>query len=144
MRIGELATQTGVNPKTIRYYEHIALLPDPGRTGGGYRDYDDNAADRITFIKTAQRLGMRLDEIREILSLRDRGQQPCQLVRRTLRNQVTEIDERIRELQQLRDELITLDAWADDRATSDAPGCPIIDHSRARSAAQSTDRHAPH
>src|SRR5690606_16567547 len=73
MRIGELAERLGVNPKTIRYYESIGLLSPPERTPAGYRIYGEDALERLTFIKTAQRLGITLDETREILALRDRG-----------------------------------------------------------------------
>ena len=74
MRIGELAGRLGVNPKTIRYYESIGLLPDPGRTPSGYRVYDEDAVDRLRFIRTAQRLGVTLDEVKEILGFRERGE----------------------------------------------------------------------
>ncbi len=80
MRIGELATQVGVNPKTVRYYESIGVLPEPERTIG-YRDYDETYAGRLTFIRTAQRLGITLDEVKEILAFRERGQVPCTYVR---------------------------------------------------------------
>ncbi len=56
MRIGELAPQVGVNPKTIRCYESIGVLPEPGRKSSGYRDYDESYAGRLTFILSAQRL----------------------------------------------------------------------------------------
>jgi len=68
MRIGELAGQVGVNPKTIRYYESIGVLPEPGRKSSGYRDYDESYAGRLTFIRSAQRLGITLDEVKEILA----------------------------------------------------------------------------
>lgn len=55
MRIGELADQLGLNPKTIRYYENIGLLPEPERTPSGYRDYNERTGELVTFIKTAQR-----------------------------------------------------------------------------------------
>ncbi len=64
MRIGELAGQVGVNPKTIRYYESIGVLPEPGRKSSGYRDYDESYA---------WRLGVTLDEVKEILVIRERG-----------------------------------------------------------------------
>ena len=67
MRIGELADRLGVTTKSIRFYESIGLLPDPARTASGYRDYAEADAERLTFIKTAQRLGLSLDEIREIM-----------------------------------------------------------------------------
>ncbi len=135
MRIGELADQLGLNPKTIRYYEGIGLLPEPERTPSGYRDYDDRAADQLTFIKTAQRLGITLDEIREILALRELGEQPCAYVRDVLRRQVNEIDDRIAEFRQLRKELVTLDEMAE-RLPDPGPGrCRLIEHAREQGSA---------
>ncbi len=129
MRIGDIASKANVNPKTIRYYESIGLLPEPERTPAGYRAYTESDTDRLVFIKTAQRLGLRLDEIREILALRDQGQRPCGHVRETVRRQVGEINQRIAELQELRDELVLLDARADDLIDTDAEhGCPLIEH----------------
>ena len=130
MRIGQLAERLGLNPKTIRYYEDIGLLPEPDRTPAGYREYDERAADLLTFIKTAQRLGITLDEIREILALRELGEQPCAYVRQVLRRQVTQIDQRMAELRQLRKELVALDEIAD-RLPGSGPGqCRLIEHAR--------------
>ena len=81
MQIGELGEQLGVNPKTIRYYESIGLLPEPARSSSGYRVYDETDAERLGFIRAAQRRGLALDEVREILALRDGGQAPCDYVR---------------------------------------------------------------
>lgn len=129
MRIGDLASKASVNPKTIRYYESIGLLPEPDRTHAGYRAYTESDTDRLVFIKTAQRLGLRLDEIREILALRYQGERPCGYVRDTLRRQVGEINQRITELQLLRDELVSLDVRADELMDTDAEhGCPLIEH----------------
>ncbi len=108
MRIGELADRFGINPKTIRFYESVGLLPEPDRTSSGYRQYSGIDVDRLTFIKTAQRLGMTLDEIREILAFRDRGQPPCGYVRAVLNQQVAELDQRIVESARLREELVAL------------------------------------
>ncbi|MBN8785385.1 MAG: heavy metal-responsive transcriptional regulator [Terrimonas ferruginea] len=134
MRIGELADQLGLNTKTIRYYESIGLLPEPARTPSGYRDYDDRAGERLRFIRTAQRLGITLDEIREILAFRDRGDQPCGYVREVLRRQVDEIDERIAELRQLRRELVTLDDIADQLPDPGPGQCRLIEHVRQHDA----------
>lgn len=130
MRIGELANQLGLNPRTIRYYESIGLLPEPARTPSGYRDYDERAGELLTFIRTAQGLGITLDEIREILAVRDRGQQPCSYVRDLLRQQVDDIDERIAELGRLRNELVTLDAIADQLPDPGPSQCRLIEHVR--------------
>lgn len=129
MRIGTLASQAGVNPKTIRYYESIGLLPQPERTDTGYRTYTEYDTDRLSFIKSAQRLGLRLDEIREILALRDQGERPCDYVRATLRRQVSQINQHIADLRRLRDELTTLDARADQLIdTGTDHTCPLIEH----------------
>lgn len=130
MRIGELADQLGLNPRTIRYYESIGLLPEPERTPSGYRDYDERTGALLTFIKTAQRLGISLDEIREILALRECGEPPCSYVRAVLRQQVDEIDERIAELRHLRKELVTLDQVADDLPDPGPGRCRMIEHAR--------------
>lgn len=130
MRIGELADQLGLNPKTIRYYESIGLLPEPDRTPSRYRDYDERTAELLTFIKTAQRLGITLDEIGEILALREQGQPPCGYVRQVLRRQVDEIDERIAELRHLRKELVALDVAADQLPDAGPGRCKLIEHVR--------------
>lgn len=130
MRIGQLADQLGLNPKTIRYYESIGLLADPGRTPAGYRIYGDDDLERLTFIKTAQRLSITLDEIREILALRDHSQRPCDYVRDLLHRQVDEIDERIAELRALRRQLVHLDEIADDLPDTGPSCCKLIDHAR--------------
>ena len=63
VRIGQLATMTGVPVRTIRFYEQSGLLPAPARTPGRYRDYDASAVSRLRFIRTAQSLGLSLSEI---------------------------------------------------------------------------------
>lgn len=143
MRIGELAGRLGLNTKTIRYYEDIGVMPTPERTASGYRIYGEDAIERLTFIKTAQRLGITLDEVREILALRDRGEPPCSYVREVLRRQVAEIDERMRELEALRSELVALDESADDLAAGQPGGCGIIDHVRLRHRANEHGEPAP-
>ncbi len=134
MRIGQLAARLGLNPKTIRYYEEIGLLPPAPRTASGYRVYGDDDVERLTFIKTAQRLGITLDEVGEILAFRDRGEPPCSYVRTVLRREVAEIDRRMAELRGLREELVELDALAD-RIPEAGPGrCGLIEHVRSRGA----------
>ncbi len=132
MKIGELAERVGVNPKTIRYYESIGVLPEPVRTASGYRDYDDTYAGRLTFVRTAQRLGMTLDEVREILAFRERGEVPCTYVRQVLEAQVTSVDRRIEELQALRGQLVELAVVADTLPEAGAGvTCRLIEHVRA-------------
>lgn len=130
MRIGELAGRLGLNPRTIRFYESIGVLPEPDRAPSGYRDYDDSDQERLRFIKLAQSLGLSLDDIREILALRDRGETPCPYVRRAIDEQAAAIDHRIRELERLRSELRRLQRVArklPDRAPDDECVCHILE-----------------
>ena len=130
MRIGELAARLGVTTKAIRFYEGIGLLPDPARTPSGYRSYEEVDAERLVFIKTAQRLGLSLDEIKEIIAFRDRGEQPCGYVAEVLQRQVTDLDGRIAEMCTLRDELRRLQARAAAGVPKESTYCAVIEHRR--------------
>ncbi len=128
MRIGELAERVGVNPKAIRYYEGIGLLPSPDRRPSGYRDYTEEDVERLRFVKTAQRLNLSLSEISEILGFRERAERPCEYVLGVLDRQVADLDRRIAEMAQLRDELIALKARADELPREDGCYCTVIEH----------------
>ena len=89
--IGTLAKQADVPIQTIRYYEQLGVLPRPGRTASGYRVYGQDAVDRLAFINKAQSLGLRLQDIREILDLADRGRCPCGHVQQLLKARLGEL-----------------------------------------------------
>ena len=80
MQIKTLADKTGLSDSTIRYYESIGLLPEPGRLSNGYRDYDESDVARLQFVAGARTLDFSLDDIAEILALRDRREAPCRVV----------------------------------------------------------------
>ena len=130
MRIGELADHLGVTTKSIRFYESIGLMPDPPRTSSGYREYDEADEERLRFIKTAQRLGLSLNEIGEIIAFRDRGQQPCNYVADLLHREVADLDDRIREMRELRAELKCLAERAAVGAGDGSAYCGVIEHVR--------------
>lgn len=112
VQIGELANRFDLNPKTIRYYEQIGLLPEPERSLSGYRRYTDEAVERLGFIRRARVLGLSLEEIGEILSLKARDLCPCGHVLGIIDAKITAIDRRIADLQALRSDLGTLrGAW---------------------------------
>ena len=96
--ISVIAKSANVPVKTIRYYEDIGLLPKPKRTSSGYRVYDGNAVDRLVFIKKAQSLGLRLEDVKEILELADRGRCPCGHVQRVLKARLGELRAKIADL----------------------------------------------
>jgi MerR family copper efflux transcriptional regulator len=130
MRIGQLAKRMGVNPRTIRFYEQAGVLPEPERTAGGYRVYTAEDEARLRFIKAAQRLGLRLGEIREVLALRDRGQRPCPYVAELIDARLAEVDARMRELRTLEQELRTLRSRiAEEGMAAEARFCHFIESS---------------
>ena len=131
MRIGELAERVGVNPRTVRYYEGIGLLPDPERLPSGYRDYTEDDVERLGFIRTAQRLGLSLSEISEILGFREQGERPCDYVLTVLDRQVADLDRRMAEMAELRRELIALKDEADQLPPDPGCYCAVIEHTRA-------------
>lgn len=122
MRIGELAERAGVTPDTIRYYEREGLLPPAERTESGYRDYGTATLDDLQFIKKAQALGLRLGDIREVMEISSGGEPPCEHVRATVVERLSEVEERLRQLRGLRATLReTLQRL--DRAAPPKSGC---------------------
>jgi DNA-binding transcriptional MerR regulator len=105
LTVSKLAEQVGMTPDALRYYERAGLLPKPERTPSGYRLYDDAMADRLRFIKGAQRLGLRLREVRELLDVLDRGLCPCGHTERALSQRMHEIDAEIVRLRDLKGQL---------------------------------------
>ena len=130
MRISELAGRAGVTAKTVRYYESIGLLPDPGRTASGYRDYGDEALTRLTFVRDAQAAGLTLKESGQILDMKDAGHGTCSHTRSLLDRHLTDIDAQIAALESARAELVVLRRRADilDPADcTDPDRCQVID-----------------
>ena len=105
MRIGEVARKVGVATSAIRFYEEVGLLPVPERTTSGYRVYDAPVVDRLAFIRVGQGVGLTLNELREVLLIRDRGDTPCQHVTDLINTRIRELDERISDLRKLRKDL---------------------------------------
>ena len=117
--VAALASRVGVTGDTIRYYERAGLLPEPARTAGGYRIYLTDSIDRLHFIQGAQRLGLRLREIRDLLAIRDTGTCPCEPAEILLRRRIVEIDAEMSRLTRLRKDL--------DHMVKHLPGADCID-----------------
>lgn len=108
MKIGDLAQRAGVTHRTIRYYESIGLLPPGEREGNGQHHYSEESVARVTKIGQLKKLGLSLDEIREVIDLYfiDTGAvQAKQKVLEILRRHFAETNEKIDGLQQFRAEL---------------------------------------
>ncbi len=107
-QISTLSKKSGVSSKTIRYYEEIGLIPPAKRAENGYRIYDDSDVERLIFIRRARTLDFALDEIIEILAFRDREEPPCCYVMDVMKKRINEIEERIRDLKRLNNDLKVL------------------------------------
>ena len=128
MRIKLFAQLTNLSPKTIRYYEDIGLLPPPERLNNGYRDYDDTAVDRVRFVAGARSLDFSLDDIQEILALREQREAPCRVVLDLLQEKAIEINRRIAELQRMEAELRDLHRLGLTFPTDDVDGKNCVCH----------------
>ena len=114
MRIGEVATRAGVRVSAIRYYEDIGLLPEPDRVSG-QRRYDESVLRRLAVIDVAQRAGLSLDEIRELI---EHGNDPMsERLRELAGRRLPEIDGLIDRAQRVR-------SWLE---TATGCGCQTID-----------------
>ena len=106
MRIGELASKTGITSKTLRFYEQKGLLPPPERAANGYREYGPAVRSRSDFIRRGQAAGLTLAQIRDIIEIRESGDAPCGHVHQLLTERLADVDRQIADLQALRATLV--------------------------------------
>ncbi|MGH9204432.1 MAG: heavy metal-responsive transcriptional regulator [Vicinamibacterales bacterium] len=127
-QIGELAERSGVTPDALRYYERLGLLRPVGRTIGGFRVYATSTLERLRFIKQAQRTGLSLREIQELVSAPDRGGiRRCRRVRDLLVRKRVDLDAQIAELQTFRRTLAQLETECERALSGDGAECPAIE-----------------
>ncbi len=148
LRVGTLARQAGVSPRTVRYYESLGLPPPAPRSPNGYRCFRPEDLDRLRFIQRAKALGLTLAEIKQLLAVAEEDR--CLLTQAELRNllerKIAACTERIQALTAFR---AVLEAAVQRLAASDAqsgtpqscdccatfsPGCPCIPEAPARAA----------
>lgn len=126
-RIGVLAAEVGLNPRTIRYYEALGLLPTPPRTAAGYRLYGEADRACLRFIAEAKSAGLTLAEIGDILALRRAGESPCAHVTALVERKLAAVERQIRALAELRRELVALRATAAEASAAPAQVCGILE-----------------
>jgi Hg(II)-responsive transcriptional regulator len=125
MRIGDVAARAGVNPQTLRYYERRGMLAEPKRSTSGYREYPRETVRLIRFIKRAQELGFTLDEIEELITLRQTTPRRRAKVRELAAAKMRDIDEKLARLQAMRSALYTL--VEDCACGAETLTCPILE-----------------
>ncbi|MBL8239984.1 MAG: heavy metal-responsive transcriptional regulator [Bryobacterales bacterium] len=121
----QLAQEGGVNVETIRYYERNGLLPKAPRTASGYRRFSVEYVTRLRFIRHAQELGFTLKDIKELLAIRVKPGSSCSDVRRKAESKIADIDERIRQLQAIREGLHQITATCSGQGP--ATNCSILE-----------------
>ncbi|MEB3189081.1 MAG: heavy metal-responsive transcriptional regulator [Snowella sp.] len=105
LKIGDIAKQTGVSVGTLRYYENLKLLYPLERGENGYRYFGVQTIQQVQFIKKAQSLGFSLEEIRQILDVRDRGELPCNLVQELLDHKIEQLETQLQQITMFKSEL---------------------------------------
>ena len=105
MTIGRLSKAAGVKVTTIRYYESIDLMGEPERSTSGQRLYDDDAVQRLSFIRHARDLGFPIDSIRELIKLQHQPGEDCAHVDIIARRQLADVRQKLSQLEALEGEL---------------------------------------
>ena len=126
LRIGEVATRSGVSVDTVRFYERRSLLPTASRTPKGYRVFTAEAIERVHFIKQAQELGFTLDEIG--ILLRTTGVGDCLHVHDLLERKLKEIDTRMAAMLEFREKVrhYLVECEEELRTRPDSTECPVV------------------
>ena len=126
LTIGEVARGSGLGVETVRYYEREGLIPEPGRSESGYRQFPPETVERLRFIAHSKQLGFSLKEIRELLALRIEtpSADACDEVRERAQIKLREVQDRIAALRRMEDVLTGLIRSCRARAATDP--CPIL------------------
>jgi len=124
LTIGKLSEYSGVNIETIRYYEKIGIIPEPPRSQGGYRLYNEEYLKHLSFVRRSRELGFSIKEIESILTLVDAHSYTCAEVRDLTLSHLKTTREKIKDLRKLETTLKEMAAHCEGGLI---PDCPIID-----------------
>ena len=122
MNIGEVAERANLPTKTIRYYEEIGLIR-PARDANGYRSFGEADMHKLTFVARARALGFSIEDCRALLALWEDTSRASADVRAIAEDHLTRIEEKIADLQAMRD---TLSRLVRSCAGDNRPDCPIL------------------
>ncbi|MGC1443534.1 MAG: helix-turn-helix domain-containing protein [Burkholderiaceae bacterium] len=122
--IGEVARRSGVHIETIRYYERAGVVPKPGRTEGGQRQYSADQLNRLIFVRRSRELGFSLDEVRAMVELVDNDKITCGQIHELTIRHLKSVREKLADLKKMERALKTM---AGQCSQGDAPDCAIID-----------------
>ena len=109
MRIGELAKQAKVTPRTVRYYESLGLIPPGEREGAGQHHYPEQTVARLQKIDQLKALGLSLEEIGKVIHLYfddPTGKKAKTKVLEMLRGHLAETEAQLMSLKQFRSDIL--------------------------------------
>ncbi|WP_371332032.1 helix-turn-helix domain-containing protein [Bosea sp. BIWAKO-01] len=121
---GQLAKAASVNLETIRYYENIGLMPEPPRTRGGHRSYDEAHTRRLAFIRRARELGFTIEDVRALLALTNPEHTACAQVKEIALKHLMQVRSKIADLARLE---TILDATISRCTSEPTAHCPVLD-----------------
>ncbi|SFB79988.1 Cu(I)-responsive transcriptional regulator [Collimonas sp. OK412] len=124
MNIGDAAQASGVSAKMIRHYEETGLIPKASRSDGGYRTYTERDIHLLRFIRQGRLLGFSMKQIAELIGLWLDQSRPSSKVKQLALTHITELDDKIKELQAMK---ATLEQLACHCHGDDRPDCPILE-----------------
>ena len=122
--IGEAAQRSGVSARMVRHYEGLGLLPAVARTESGYRQYGEADVHTLRFIKRSRDLGFSMEEIAELVGLWHNRRRASSSVKRIAQKHLAELEQRIADMQSMRNTLAHLVHCCQGDAR---PDCPILD-----------------
>jgi MerR family redox-sensitive transcriptional activator SoxR len=120
--IGEVARRAGIRASAIRYYESIGLLPEPERISGRRR-YPSQIVRTLSIIGAAQRAGLSLEDVRELLAASDADDGVSERLRAIAQRKLPEIDALIERARLVR-------SWLEAAAECRCPtldDCPLFE-----------------
>ncbi|PKG81645.1 MerR family transcriptional regulator [Colwellia sp. 75C3] len=123
MKISQLAKESGIASKTIRYYEDIGLLPTAHRKDNGYREYRTSDIERLVFIRRCRELKIPLDQIKTLIAVQVDQKSSCQEVDALIEQQLDKVRKTIAELTLLEQ---TLHALATSCPNDKVGDCQIL------------------
>ena len=123
LKISEVSEMTGLSADTLRYYEKIGLLKNVSRAPSGVRLYTDQDLSRLRFIQRAKTMNFTLDEIANLLQMRENPGRAKKSVRKLTQDKLVEVEQHLKTLNTLQKELTLLV----NLCTGSKDGCPIID-----------------
>ena len=124
MNIGKASKLSELTVKTVRYYANIDLVKPKQSFLTGYREYSEEDVLKLKFIGKARKFNFSINECRELLSLYENQNRPSKEVKKITLEKVSEIDKKLNELKNLRDQLNYL---ANNCNGDDRPNCPILE-----------------